>query len=164
MTAQAETSSATLPVTRPVSSAALTWHGVRAGLLGALAIAVWFLFIDFGRGRPLHTPALLGMKVFGGGGILPPALSFTLVHVAVFVALGIVAARLVALIEGGVRRAWLVALLLFIVLDLGFAAFALSARAIGLEALSWADVLLGNALAAALMIVHLWRNRPQAET
>lgn len=163
MTAQAQTSAAGLPASRTVSTAAVTWHGVRAGLLGAVVIALWFLFIDFGRGRVLYTPTLLGTMVFGGGGVVPPAVSFTLVHLAVFVAIGIVAARLVALLEGGVRRAGMVALLLFIVLDLGFAAFALSARAIGLEALSWIDVVFGNALAAALMIVHLWRNRPHAE-
>jgi hypothetical protein len=162
MTAYAESSSASIPAARAVSVAALTWHGVRAGLLGAVIIAVWFLFLDYGHGRPLHTPNLLGTKVFGAGGVLPPAFSFTLIHCAVFTLIGIAAAHLVGMIERGLYRWGLVALLLFIILDLGFSAFALTARAIGLEALSWPDVLIGNALAAVAMMTYLWRRRPGA--
>lgn len=160
MTAYAESSPSPVAAVRPATSAALTWHGVRAGLLGAVVLAVWFLFLDYGRGRPLYTPDLLGTMLVGAGGVVPPAFTFTLVHGLVFALIGVAAAHLVAMLEQGVHRMGLAALLLFILLDLGFAAFALSARAIGLEALSWTDVLVGNAIAASLMISYLWRRRP----
>jgi hypothetical protein len=161
MTAYAESSEATVPEVRTVSASALTWHGVRAGLVGAATIALWFLYVDFVNGHPLYTPTLLGTSLFGGGGIVSPAISFTLVHCVVFALIGVAGARLVAMIEGGSwRRLGLAALLLFIILDLGFSSFALTARAVGLEALSWPGVLLGNGLAAAAMITYLWRRRP----
>lgn len=161
MTAYAESSQGTVPETRTISNAALNWHGVRAGLVGASTIALWFLFVDYGHGHLLYTPSLLGSLLFGGGGVISPAISFTLVHVIVFALIGIAAARVVAMIElGSARSIGVVALLLFIILDLAFSSFALTARAIGLEALSWADVLWGNALAATAMITYLWRRRP----
>jgi len=163
MTAYAESSTAEVAQPRTISSAALLWHGVRAGLVGAVTIALWFLFVDYGHGRILYTPTLLGTRLLGGGGVIPPALSFTLVHVTIFVVIGIAAARLVAMLEeGSMRRIGLAALLLFIVLDLGFSSFALTARAIGLESLSWPDVLFGNAFAAVAMITYLWKRRPHA--
>lgn len=163
MTAYAESTSTPLAHAHPVSMWAYTWHGVRAGLLGALSIALWFFFLDYSHGRPLYTPTLLGTTLMGGGGILPPAVTFSLVHTAVFILIGIAAARLVGMIEEGeLRRLGLAAILLFVILDLGFSAFALTARAIGLEALYWPDVLLGNAIAAAVMMTYLWRRRPHA--
>ncbi len=41
-------------------------EGLVAGLLGAGAVAVWFLLIDAITGRPLYTPAVLGSVVFLG--------------------------------------------------------------------------------------------------
>lgn len=160
MTAYAESSQVTLAQTPAISSAALNWHGVRAGLVGAATIALWFLFVDYGHGRVLYTPTVLGSLLFGGGGVVSPALSFTLLHLLVFSLIGVAAARVVAMIETGGARLGVVALLLFIILDLAFSSFALTARAIGLEALSWPDVLWGNALAAIAMITYLWRRRP----
>jgi hypothetical protein len=104
---------------------------------------------------------MLGTRLFGAGGVMPPAISFTLVHATVFVLIGIATARLIGTIEGrGLRRLGLAALLLFIILDLAFSAFALTARAIGLEALSWTDVIFGNAFAAITMMLYLWRRWP----
>lgn len=161
MTAYADSGSAAIGRTRPIGAAALNWHGVRAGIVGGLTLAVWFLFVDFNHGRPLYTPALLGARLFGEGGVLPPVLSFTLVHFLIFGLVGVAAAHLVGMIDRGVYRLGLTLVLLFLMLTLGFSVFALSARAVGLEALSWTDVLLGNALAAATMISYLWRRRPQ---
>jgi len=41
-------------------------EGVVAGLIGAVVVAVWFLFFDLARGRPFLTPGLLGGAVFRG--------------------------------------------------------------------------------------------------
>ena len=34
-------------------------NGIAAGLLGAAAVALWFLIFDWARGHPFETPALL---------------------------------------------------------------------------------------------------------
>ena len=38
-------------------------EGVGAGLLGAAAVAVWFLVLDLLKGKPLITPSILGEVV-----------------------------------------------------------------------------------------------------
>ncbi len=46
-------------------------EGIVAGLLGATAVAVWFLVVDTIAGRPFLTPAMLGASLttlFGGTG------------------------------------------------------------------------------------------------
>lgn len=154
MTAYAE-SQAALPSVR-TGGMAVTWRGIRAGLYAAIGLAIWFLFVDYGNHRPLYTPTLLGTKMFGSGGVLPPAISFTMVHGLVFALIGIAAAHLENMIERGSFRVGLMALLVFVILNLAFGAFALSARAIGLEALSWPAVLIGNGIAAMVMIGSLW--------
>jgi uncharacterized BrkB/YihY/UPF0761 family membrane protein len=85
--------------------------------------------------------------------------AFSVVHAAVFVVVGIAAARLLAAFE---RRPnlMLTAALLFVILGLGFLAFAMTFAALPLEVLSWPDVLFGNLLAASAMVAHLWRRRP----
>src|SRR2546427_9347052 len=39
-------------------------EGIVAGLIGAAVVAVWFFAYDIARGRPFHTPRLLGAFVF----------------------------------------------------------------------------------------------------
>ena len=41
-------------------------EGIWAGLLGAAAVAIWFLAYDAVAGLPLRTPALLGAALFHG--------------------------------------------------------------------------------------------------
>ena len=41
-------------------------EGIVAGLIGAAVVAVWFFVYDLARGRPFHTPSLLGAFVFYG--------------------------------------------------------------------------------------------------
>src|SRR5207247_8113943 len=48
-----------LPISRDVV-------GIVAGLIGAAVVAVWFFAYDIARGRPFHTPGLLGAFVFYG--------------------------------------------------------------------------------------------------
>src|SRR6266849_3687438 len=74
-------------------------EGVKAGLVGATVVAVWFLCYDFASGNPFHTPALLGAMVFQdasvGDGIratLPLVLGYTILHFFAFVAFGLVLA------------------------------------------------------------------------
>ena len=46
-------------------------EGILTGIIGATAVAVWFLIVDTINGHPLYTPRALGAAVFGVLG--PPA-------------------------------------------------------------------------------------------
>ena len=81
-------------------------EGLAAGLLGAAAVAIWFLLYDTAAGVPLRTPALLGSALFHGlrdpSALVigwPVVLEYTLVHGAAFVAFGWMAAALLALAD-----------------------------------------------------------------
>ena len=163
----AGTSSANRPQVEVADNARLYVTGALAGLFGAALLAVWFLYLDFAKGRPLYTPTVLGTALFKGGeeltspetlaASIPLTLLFTLVHGAVFVLIGLAAARLLAVFEAG-RNLVLGILLLFAVLALGFFGFAITFSAVALEALQIQDVLIGNAIAAAGMAVYLVRH------
>lgn len=145
-------------------------HGVGTGLIGALVVAGWFFYLDFSRGQLLFTPTVLGTVLFQGAdrvgaldSVTPSILMtllFTLVHGGVFVGVGAAAARLLDAVEHHLSVVLCVALL-FVVLGLGFLAFAMTFAALPLEILSWPDVLFGNFIAAAAMAAHLWRRRPR---
>src|SRR3972149_6560172 len=88
------TSDTIAPAMTPTQRSVLR-EGIVAGLLGAAVVAVWFLFFDLARGRPLLTPGLLGAAVFQGvtdpiGLEIAPGnvLGYTLLHGLALVALG----------------------------------------------------------------------------
>src|SRR5205809_8047993 len=81
-------------------------EGVVAGLIGAVVVAVWFLFFDVARGRPFLTPGLIGGAVFRGTSTpvgleitVANVLGYTVIHGLAFIAFGVVAASLLALSE-----------------------------------------------------------------
>ena len=86
-------------VGQDASALAVYLEGIRAGLVGASVIALWFLLVDTFAGRPLYTPTVLGAALFhGGAGIenesaVTPSLElvagFTWVHYLVFMLIGI---------------------------------------------------------------------------
>ena len=74
-------------------------EGFIAGLIGAGAVALWFLVVDVIAGRPFFTPAMLGSAVFWG--VRDPALvvieysriiGYTMIHVSAFIIVGTIAA------------------------------------------------------------------------
>ena len=77
--------------------------GVTAGIVGAITVAGWFLMLDVARGQAFATPALLGATLMHGA--VDPQLvnatwtlvvEYSVIHVAAFVAFGLVAAWLVS--------------------------------------------------------------------
>src|SRR5207247_4816063 len=73
-------------------------EGFIAGLIGAGAVALWFLIVDTVAGRPFFTPAMLGSAVFWG--VHDPALvvieysriiGYTMIHVSAFLIVGTIA-------------------------------------------------------------------------
>jgi hypothetical protein len=141
-------------------------EGMTAGLLGAGAVAVWFLILDILKGKPLITPSILGEVVLLRNASpsldvvnMRAVIGYTALHLAVFIILGIIVARLVSLSERyGIWRFAL--LMLFVVFEvwfywlvqLGFTATS------GLFPL-W-SVLGANTLAAAVMGWWLYRRHP----
>src|SRR6266851_1482749 len=81
-------------------------EGLVAGLLGAAAVAVWFLIYDTVAGVPLRTPALLGAALFHGlrdpAALIvtaPLVLEYTFFHGLAFILFGWLAAGLLALAD-----------------------------------------------------------------
>ena len=155
----------------PVSGIAHAYRqGVLAGVFGAALLAVWFFYLDWGRGRPLYTPTLMATALLQAGSGLPSpetlapslrlTLLFTVVHGTVFILLGVAAAHLLYVAERGRGFAThvLAMLVVFSVLGLGFFGFALTFAPVAVNVLDVQDVLLGNGIAAAGMVVHLLRH------
>jgi hypothetical protein len=140
--------------------------GIRAGVLGAAAIALWFLVVDTIAGRPFYTPTVLGTALFqGGAGLDAPealaadaelVLSFTWVHVLAFVLIGLAASHLLALAERSPHLGFGI-VLLFVLFQFGFFAACMVLAEPVLHALAWPAILVGNLLAAAVMAETLRR-------
>jgi hypothetical protein len=141
-------------------------EGTDVGIIGGLAVAVWFLILDSIAGRPFHTPSLLGQVVLFGDStpdttriVFGAILVYTAFHFAVFALLGM---GLVALVHWGVRDpvvryALLPVFLVFEVLFYGLLEV-FSERTNELFPF-WA-VLVANTLAAICMGLFLWKRHP----
>ncbi len=158
------------PAATDRESSAVYAEGIGVGLLGAATIALWFLLLDTINGRPFFTPNLLGTAlVRGGEGLGDPTqlpisfetvLSFTWVHVLVFLLIGIAAAKLIAVAERNPGVGFGI-VLLFVVFQYGFLQVCMVLAEPVLHALAWPKVMAGNLLAALVMGVVLWRRHPR---
>ena len=166
-TASLDTSSPATP-----GAVSLYQEGMLAGVLGALAVAVWFLVLDSLSGRPFWTPTVLGTALFRRGsgldaaGTLPVSfemvLMFSWIHGMVFAALGGIVARLLGWVEEHPSAGFGV-LLLFVVFQFGFIAVATVFAEPVLRVLSAWSILVANLLAAAAMTAFLWRRHPSLQ-
>ena len=141
-------------------------EGTDVGLIGGLAVALWFLALDSLAGHPFQTPSLLGQMVILGDRTPETAgldfgaiLFYTAFHFIVFALIGM---GLVALVHWGignpvVRYALLPVFLVFEVMFYGFLEI-LSERTHELFPF-WA-VVSANTLAAVCMGFFLWRRHP----
>ncbi len=142
-------------------------EGLIAGLVGAGAVAVWFLLVDVIAGDPFFTPAMLGSAVFMGVRdpaavtvAVEPVASYTLLHAVLFVLAGTFAASLAALVEKFPTTLFLV-VVFFAVFEVGFyIAVAVLAQPL-LGALAWWSVAIGTLGAALGMGFYLWQAHPQ---
>src|SRR5204863_254585 len=117
-----------------------------AGVVGAAAIALWFLALDGVKGRPFYTPTVLGTALFrGGAGLQSPetlpidfemVLSFTWVHVLAFLIIGVGASRLLGIAERNPSFGFGI-VLLFVVFEFGFLLVCMLFAEPVLRALTW---------------------------
>ena len=141
-------------------------EGVIAGVLGAAAVAVWFLIIDTVSGRPFNTPLMLGASLatfFGADGTghpIPLVLGYTLVHFAAFILVGLLVSAVVN--KGESEPSVLIGFVgLFIVFEVAWYGWAaILSRSPRFGNLAWSSVLVGNLVAALAMGVYLWRAHP----
>jgi hypothetical protein len=159
---------ATASTTPEARTTALYQEGVIAGLVGAATVAVWFLILDSLSGRPLYTPTMLGTALFRRGAAIPltevlpdleMVLMFTWVHGLLFVAIGGVVARLLAVAERQPNAGFGI-LMLFVFFEFGFIVAAMFFAEPILRALAWPAVLVANLLAAAAMGGYFWLRHP----
>ena len=146
-------------------------EGVVAGLIGAAAVAVWFLVVDAVQGAPLRTPAILGAVILHGARdpyavsvTAGPILGYTVLHGLAFIAIGLVAALLVA---GAEREpAMLLALLIvFAAFEVFFLALIAFLAQPVLGVVVWWEILIGNLLASAAMFwYYLTRHQALGQT
>lgn len=141
-------------------------QGVLTGLFGAVAVAVWFLFLDAVEGRPFFTPAALGSVVFFGASTpsqvtvsLGVIAAYTVLHVVAFCIAGVAFVWVANRIER-TPALWLLALMAFIVIEGGFVATA-GTLAGWVIAFGWWSVALANFLAVGVMAAWVWRTRPK---
>ena len=77
------------------STESVTREGARAGIAGALAVAVWFFVVDLISGQPLATPEALGaalvsvLRANQELGNVTHLIVYTVFHFAAFIVLGI---------------------------------------------------------------------------
>ena len=142
-------------------------EGFIAGLIGAAAVALWFLVVDLIAGRPFFTPAMLGSAVFWG--VRDPTMvvieysriiGYTMIHLSAFLIVGTIAAVLAAEVEVAPPTLYLV-VVFFAIFEFGFyVTVAVLAQPL-LGSLAWWNVAIGNAIAASGMGYYLWREHPK---
>ena len=142
-------------------------EGFVAGLIGAGAVALWFLIVDVVNGQPFFTPAMLGSALVWGVTdpaqvevAFPAIIGYSMVHVIAFGVVGIVAAALARLVEDFPSTLFVV-VFFFAVFEVGFyIVVALRAQPL-LGALAWSNVAIGNLIAAGGMGYYLWQAHPR---
>ena len=142
-------------------------EGFIAGLIGAGAVALWFLAVDLVNGRPFFTPAMLGTALFWGQAdpaavevSFPAVIGYSMVHVLAFGLVGGVAAALARLVEDFPSTLFVV-VVFFAIFEVGFyIVVAVLAQPL-LGALAWSNVAIGNLIAALGMGYYLWQAHPR---
>jgi hypothetical protein len=138
-------------------------EGLVAGMLGAAAVAIWFLIVDTAAGVPLRTPALLGAAVLEGlrdpSALViswPLVLKYTLIHGAAFAFFGWLMAGLLALADREPRLLYAF-VMLFCCFEVFFLALIMILAEWLFETLPWWNIVAGNVLAALVMLAYFFR-------
>jgi hypothetical protein len=140
--------------------------GMMAGLLGALAVALWFLIFDYSRGETFHTPAVLGAVLLHGLPVKAAgelfafrAVEYSVVHFAAFALFGLLAAWLIT----EARRMPLLRLSALVIFA-GFEIFFITVIVLWapplMSAIPWPAVLVANLIATVVMLTYFFVRNP----
>jgi hypothetical protein len=142
-------------------------EGIATGAIGAVAVMAWFLVLDLAQGRVLFTPGALGSALFfGARGIgevqvtATTVLGYTGLHLAAFLAVGLLAS---ALIEAAGRQPPLLfgLALFFVTLETSFIGLIVILAAWLLDAIQAWTIVVANLIAAVVMGGFLLWRRPE---
>ncbi len=155
---------------RDFSLPAVAREGAIGGIIGAVALAIWFLVTDSMAGRPFLTPALLGARFFhgasaaGAAGLPQPAAllvaGYSVVHGLAFVGAGLLIAQAMAIFER--TPPLLIPGFFFLVVFFEFVyyTYVLAVAEPALGILNWPVLLIGNLIAVLAMASFFWRRHP----
>jgi hypothetical protein len=142
--------------------------GILSGVIGAAAVALWFLLLDIARGQPFFTPSLLGNVLFLSADVSDVTsasalivLAYTGLHGLLFLVAGVVLAFMVWEFEQNPQLG-LVLLLLFVLFE--SVVFGLEVTVVPnlVGALGAGAVAFANVLAAGAMFWFLIARNPGA--
>jgi hypothetical protein len=145
----------------------LVRDGIVAGVLGATAVALWFLVTDMLYSTPLATPIALGrglLNLFGpqgGEGSLVLVVAYTIFHYLAFIGVGLLVSVIVYWSQSS-PTVLAGAMMLFVIVEIGFYGMSSALEASPFfGVLGWAQVATGNLVAAIVMGVYMWRAHPE---
>ena len=136
--------------------------GTMAGVIGASALALFFLVTDTARREPLFTPSVMASALLRGespataGVDLSMVAAYSVLHGAAFVGIGVLAAWATALRHASVAT-FTLAIALFATLELSFLVTCIAIDRSLLEIVGVAPATVGNLLAAIGMAAYLHR-------
>jgi hypothetical protein len=141
-------------------------EGITAGILGATAVAVWFLILDTVAGRAFATPAMLGSSLAtlfalpGTGSAVAHVIGYTIFHYLAFIIVGMIVAAVINNAEN--EPSMLIGfMILFVAFEIGWYGWtALLARPESFGQLAWYQVMVANVIAAAAMGIYMYRRHP----
>jgi len=132
-------------------------RGIIAGVIGATALAVWFLAVDGSQGNAFRTPGFLGGALLGTDSIEPSLGAITLysiLHYGAFIVVGVAVSWLLSKMHATPN--------IFSGLALGFGLFDLvfytSVTVTGIDVIGefgWPPVLMGNLIAGISLVSYL---------
>ncbi len=142
-------------------------EGVVAGVLGATAIAIWFLIVDLISGHPLYTPDLLGrglISILGKPPVMADTMAthvfaYTLFHYAAFALFGVIVASIV---HQSARTPAILAgfLIMFVVFEIGAYGLAGLFTESEFGGMAWYQIFVANLLASVVMGWFMWARHP----
>lgn len=148
------------------STRSVLGDGVAAGLLGGLAVAIWFLLFDVARGHPFQTPAMLGAALLHASPVPADTISFALraleysvFHFTIFALFGLTMAWLM-LIARPTPRYLFAMVALFAVFEVLFVSLVTLMRPELQPWISGFSVLVANLLATAVITAYFFVRNP----
>ena len=133
------------------------YPGALSGMLGAVAMALWFLAIDASQGQPFRTPAFLEAAILGRDVVsMAPAniVLYSVIHLALFALAGVAVAWLLGRIRA-VPNLLAGLIVGFILYELVFFASVSVTGVDIVESLGWPEYLTGNLIAGVTMVGYL---------